>query len=319
MKKNLIVLGFAVLALAGCKQFKKGPGDLQYIIHEDESGTNIKEGDFLAIKFIQKTEEDSILASSFDFDRPTFLIQQKAGFKGDIYDGLAMLSQGDSATFKVNIDSMAAKGMPKPTGTKGKYILFTIKVDKIIPKGKLADTLFQKEIDKFLKAEIANAKNQEAGKISSYVASKDLKPTVTASGLNYIITKEGTGPKPSPGDTVKLDYTGMFLSGKAFASSVKANAEKGKIYNPQIPYEPMKVSVGMGGTIPGFDEALLLLPKGTKATIIVPSKLAYGEQGNREIPPYMPLVFELEVLDIVKPKPGAAPQQPMQMPGMPQQ
>ncbi|MGV3508393.1 MAG: hypothetical protein ACO1N7_03825 [Sphingobacteriaceae bacterium] len=191
MKKNLIVLGFAALAFAGCKQFKKGPGDLQYIIHEDKDGPTVKEGDFLAIKFIQKTEEDSILMSSYDSDRPAFLAQQKASFKGDIYDGLAMLSEGDSATFKVNLDSMAAKGMPKPANTKGKYMLFTIKVDKVIPKGKLSDSIFQGKVDEFLKAELEKAKNQEAGKISSYMASKDLKPKATASGLQYIATKEG--------------------------------------------------------------------------------------------------------------------------------
>lgn len=318
MKKNLIVLGFAVLALAGCKQYKKGPGDLQYIIHEDEKGPEIKEGDFLAIKFIQKTEEDSIISSSYDADRPVFLVAQKPAFKGDIYDGFAMMSEGDSATFKINLDSMAAKGMPKPTNTKGKYMLFTIKVDKVIPKGKMADTLFQGKIDQFLKAEIEKAKSQEAGKISSYIASKDLKPTVTASGLNYIITKQGTGPKASPGDTVKLDYTGMFLSGKAFDSSVKAIAQKGNIYNAQRPYEPMKVAAGLNATIPGFDEALLLFPKGTKATIVIPSKLAYGEQGNQMFPPYTPLVFDIEIIDVIKAKPGTA-QQPMPQPGMPQQ
>jgi FKBP-type peptidyl-prolyl cis-trans isomerase len=317
MKKNLIILGFAALTFAGCKQFKDGPGDLKYIIHEYKDGATAKEGDFLAIKFIQKTEEDSILASSFDTDRPVFLAQQKASFKGDIYDGLAMLSEGDSATFKVNLDSMAAKGMPKPTNTKGKYMLFTIKVDRIIPKGKLQDSVFQNKVNAFIKGEVDKAKNQEAGRISSYISSKDLKPTATASGLQYIITQQGNGPKAAVGDTVKLDYTGMFLSGKVFDTSVQSIAQKAGTYNAQRPYEPMKVPAGVNSTIPGFDEALLLFPKGTKATIIIPSKLAYGEQGTQAIPPYMPIVFDIEIVDVVKGKPGVA-QQPMPLPGMPQ-
>lgn len=314
MKKNLVVLGFAALAFAGCKQYEKGPGDLQYLIHEDKAGATVKEGDFLAIKFIQKTEEDSIMNSSFDYDRPTFLVEQKPSFKGDIYDGIALLSEGDSATFKINLDSMAAKGMPKPANTKGKYMLFTIKVDKVIPKGTLSDSIFQGKIDAFLKAEIESAKNSEAGKVSNYIKSKDLKTTVTASGLNYVITKEGSGPKPAPGDTVKLDYSGMFLSGKVFDTSIKAVAEKSGTFMAQRPYEPMKVPVGMNGTIPGFDEALLLFPKGTEATVIIPSKLAYGEQGNQAIPPYMPITFELKIIDIIKPKPGAAPQAMQMLP-----
>ncbi|MBC7916081.1 MAG: FKBP-type peptidyl-prolyl cis-trans isomerase [Pyrinomonadaceae bacterium] len=319
MKKSLVVLGFAALAFAGCKQFKEGPGDLKYVIHEDKSGTTVKEGDFLAIKFIQKTEEDSLINSSYDYDRPTFLVIQKAAFKGDIYDGLALLSEGDSATFKINLDSMAAKGMPKPLSTKGKYMLFTIKVNKVIPKGQLNDSLFQGKINEFLKAEVQTAKTQEAGKISSYIAAKDLKPTVTASGLNYVITKEGAGPKPNVGDTVKLEYTGMFLSGKVFDTSLKAIAQKSGTFVPQRPYEPMKVPVGVQGTIPGFDEALLLFTKGTKATIIIPSKLAYGEQGNQMIPPYVPIMFEIEIMEIIKGKPGAAPQVMQMPPAMPVQ
>lgn len=107
MKRNLIVLGFAVLAFASCKKFKKGDGDMQYIIHEDKSGATIKEGDFLVFKAIQKTESDSVMYSSLDFDRPVFMPQQKPAFKGDLYSGLALLSEGDSATFKISIDSMS--------------------------------------------------------------------------------------------------------------------------------------------------------------------------------------------------------------------
>jgi FKBP-type peptidyl-prolyl cis-trans isomerase len=317
MKKNLIVLGFAVLAFAGCKQFKKGPGDLQYIIHEDESGATVKEGDFVSLQFIQKTEEDSVMASSFEMGRPVFMVQQKAQFKGDIYDGLALLSQGDSATFKINIDSMAAKGVPKPANTKGKHLLFTIKVNKVIAKGKMNDTVFQKQIDEFLKADVAKSKTQEPGKISNYLSSKNLKPTVTASGLNYVITQEGSGAKAMPGDTVKLNYTGRFLTGKVFDTSVLAEAKKSNTFNAQRPYEPMKVPAGMNSTIPGFDEALMMFPKGTKATIILPSKLAYGEQGNQMFPPYTPLVFEIEIVDIVKGT-GVAQMPPM-MPPMPNQ
>ncbi|WP_207428136.1 FKBP-type peptidyl-prolyl cis-trans isomerase [Pedobacter sp. SYSU D00535] len=318
MKKNLIVLGFAVLAFASCKQFKKGEGDLQYIIHEDKDGATIKEGDFIALKAIQKTEEDSVLYSSFDFDRPAFLVQQKSAFKGDLYAGLAMLSEGDSATFKINLDSMQAKmGMPKPQNTKGKYMVFNVKIDKVIPKGKMNDQQFQGKVEQFMKAEVAQAKNKEAGKITGYISSKDLKPTVTVSGLNYVINKQGNGPKASVGDTVRLNYTGMFLTGKVFDTSDPAVAKKNNTFDPMRPYEPLKVPAGVNSTIPGFDEALLLFPKGTKATVIIPSKLAYGEQGNQAIPPYTPLVFDIEILDIIKAKPGSTPATPPAVPQMP--
>lgn len=306
MKRNLIVLGFAVLAFSSCKQFKKGEGDMQYIIHEDKDGPAIKEGDFIALHAIQKTEEDSVLQNSYDYDRPMFVAEQKSAFKGDIYGALAMLSEGDSATFKINLDSLQQKmNMPKPPNTKGKYMVFTFKIDKVIPKGKLADSIFQGKIDQFLKAEVQKAKNQEAGKISSYISSKDLKPTATPSGLNYVVESQGNGPKPVAGDTVKLNYTGRFLTGKVFDTSLPAVAKKEGSFNPMRPYEPMKVAVGSHATIPGFDEGLMLFSKGTKATLIIPSKLGWGEQGAQAIPPYMPVVFDIEVMDIIKPKPGA--------------
>ena len=79
----------------------------------------------------------------------------------------------------------------------------------------------------------------------------------------------------------------------------------------QRPYQPIRIPVGVGsGIIQGWEEALMLFPKGTKATLILPSKLAYGEQGSApSIQPFTPLIFEIHIVDIVPGKPGAAGQQ----------
>ncbi len=307
MKKGILILGITAAALTGCKQFEKGPGDMLYKIHEDVDGSTIKDGDFVSFQAIEKTEEDSILFSSYEYDRPSLMVKEKSIFKGDLYAALEMLSEGDSATFKISIDSMEKKmNRPKPQNTKGKYFVYTIKINKVIPKGKLNDQAFRSKIESFMKTEIAKAKNQEAGKISNYVSSKSLKPIVTGSGLNYVIAQQGKGNKPNVGDTVEFNYTGMFLTGKVFDTSVQEVAKKSGTVNPMRPYQPIKVPAGINSTIPGFDEALLLFPKGTKATIILPSKLAYGEQGNQQIPPYMPLVFDIEVVKIIPKKPGTS-------------
>ncbi|MFA6944646.1 MAG: FKBP-type peptidyl-prolyl cis-trans isomerase, partial [Pedobacter sp.] len=240
------------------------------------------------------------------YDRPSLLVKEKSVFKGDLFAALGLLSEGDSATFKINIDSMVQKmNRPQPADTTKKYLIYTIKIDKVIPKGKLTDSLFRGKIDEFLKAEMEQAKTAEAAKVKAYVSAKGLKPAVTASGLNYIISKEGTGAKANQGDTVVVNYTGMFLSGKVFDSSLPEVAKKNGTFNPQRPYEPLKIPVGMGGSIPGFEEGLMLLTKGAKATIILPSKLAYGEQGNQGIPPFTPLVFELDMVNIIPAKAGS--------------
>jgi FKBP-type peptidyl-prolyl cis-trans isomerase FkpA len=307
MKKIAVILSVAVLGLAGCKKFQKGEGDMMYKIYEDKKGETIKDGDFVALQFTEKTEEDSTLSSSYDSDRPAMLQKQKSVFKGDLYAALAMLSEGDSASFKINIDSMVAKmGRPKPTNTKGKYLVYTMKIDKVIPKGKLSDSLFNGKVQAYFKIESDKAKNSEAGKFSKYISSKGLKPLVTASGLNYVITKQGNGIKAAPGDTMQVNYTGMFLSGKVFDTSLPEVAKKAGTFNAQRPYQPLKMAVGMHNSIPGFEEGLLLLPKGTKATLILPSKLAYGEQGNQGIAPFTPLVFEVEIVNVIPKKPGSA-------------
>lgn len=313
MKKNLLILCIAI-AFSSCKQFKQGEGDMFYKIHEDKDGPTVKEGDFIVFKFIQKTEGDSVLYNSSDYDRPAMTLQQKPGFKGDMFTSLGMLSEGDSATFKISIDSLVSKlGMPKPENVKGKYMLYTFKLDKVIPKGKMNDTEFQAKVEQFLKAETDKAKNSEAARIKNYLNAKDMKPATTPSGLNYVITgKSNSGLKARPGDTVEVNYTGMFLSGKVFDTSLQDVAKKSGTFMAQRPYQPIKIPVGVGsGIIQGWEEALMLLPKGTKATLILPSKLAYGEQGSApSIQPYTPLIFEIDIVNIIPGKPGAVAPQP---------
>ncbi|MDX9881357.1 MAG: FKBP-type peptidyl-prolyl cis-trans isomerase [Prolixibacteraceae bacterium] len=129
-------------------------------------------------------------------------------------------------------------------------------------------------------------KNLEAGK--SFLETNKAKEGVVTlpSGLQYEILKEGNGPKPTAEDKVKCHYHGTTIDGKVFDSSV----DRG---------EPAEFPVN--GVIPGWVEALQLMPVGSKWKLYIPAELAYGERGaGADIGPNSALVFEVELLEIIK-------------------
>jgi FKBP-type peptidyl-prolyl cis-trans isomerase len=305
MKKNLMFLALAAIGLASCNGgFKKGTGGMLYDIHVDKGAPRIKEGDFVSLQLIAKTDGDSVLMSTYEQGRPILTLLQKAQTPGDIFAGVKLLGEGDSATIKTNIDSIMKKGMRRPP-LKGKYIVYEVKIDKVIPKGKMADTAFNSAITAYLKTQTEALKKAEPEKVKKYIDANKLTGTTTASGLFYTVTKQGTGDKPAVGDTVYVNYVGKFVTGKLFETNIKDVAQKEKTFNPMMQYKPIPVAVGVKAVIPGWDEGLQLMNKGEKATFVIPSKLAYGEQGNQIIQPFTPLVFDVEVVNIVHPDPNA--------------
>jgi FKBP-type peptidyl-prolyl cis-trans isomerase FkpA len=305
MKKNLMFLAFAALGLASCNGgFKKGNGGLLYDVHVDKGGAKIKEGDFISLNLIAKTDGDSVLMSTYEQGHPILTLLQKSQSSGDIFAGVKLLGEGDSATIKTNIDSMYKKGMRRPP-IKGKYVVYEIKVEKVISKGKLSDTAFNGRITSYLKVQTDMMKKEEPIKIKKYIDDNKLVGTTTPSGLFYVISNQGAGDKPAVGDTAEVFYTAKYLNGKIFETNVKEVAQKNKTYNPGLQYKAIHVPVGVKGVIAGWDEGLMLLNKGAKATFVIPSKLAYGEQGYQIIPPFTPLVFEVEMVSIIHPDPNA--------------
>ena len=113
--------------------------------------------------------------------------------------------------------------------------------------------------------------------------------TTTESGLQYEVITAGTGPMPAAADQVRVNYHGTLIDGKVFDSSV----DRG---------EP--VVFGVGQVIPGWTEALQLMPVGSKWKIYLPSNIAYGERGaGGDIGPNAALIFEVELREIVPAEP----------------
>ncbi|MGO3265980.1 MAG: FKBP-type peptidyl-prolyl cis-trans isomerase [Sphingobacteriaceae bacterium] len=306
MKKSIFVLtAVAGLMLASCQNFKKGEGGLEYKFFKDNGQEKAVGGDVLAMDIVVKTDRDSLLANTYDLGLPQIApiipdSMMQGGYPGDNNTILKMLGEGDSAVFKLNLDTMAARtGQPKPD-IADNYIQFTIKVRKHFKKGDMTDSVLFEEVNKYYLAQMEGLKTAEEGKIASFVEKEKLQPQKTESGLQYVIEEEGSGDNPVIGDTVVINYTGRLTNDKVFDTNDSTVAKESDKFNPMRPYEPLRVRVGHTPVIAGWTEGLQLLNKGAKAKFIIPSSLGYGEkQQQNEIPPYAPLVFDVEVIDII--------------------
>jgi FKBP-type peptidyl-prolyl cis-trans isomerase FkpA len=145
------------------------------------------------------------------------------------------------------------------------------------------DETYRTEQTKLAEAAAASAK--AAGQAYLDENAKKEGVSVTESGLQYEVLQAAEGAKPAATDTVKVHYTGTLTDGTKFDSSV----DRG---------EP--VEFPLNRVIPGWTEGVQLMNVGSKFRFTIPSELAYGERDMGTIPPNSVLVFEVELLDIVK-------------------
>lgn len=107
----------------------------------------------------------------------------------------------------------------------------------------------------------------------------------TKSGLKYAILEEGTGEEADSGKIVTVHYSGFLEDGKVFDSSVERD-------------EPLTLMLGVGQVIPGWEEGIALLRQGSKAQLIIPPALAYGDRDLGVIPSNSTLIFDVEVIEV---------------------
>jgi FKBP-type peptidyl-prolyl cis-trans isomerase FkpA len=298
-KAALIV---AVVAACGKNRVQVTENGLKYQIHEQaDSPRKGKVGDIITLHLTLLNNKDSVLRDTHKEGAPFQMLLQVPPFKGSYEEGLTMLGKGDSATFYVSADSLFTRAMqPLPPGVqKGTDIGIAVKVMNVQSED---------EYKKSQAADFEKQKGVDAKTIENYVAKNGLagKAQKTESGVYYVVTQPGGGPTPSRGDVVKVHYTGKLLDGKVFDSSKT---------NPQAGGKPVQFPVGVGQVIPGWEEGVMKMHKGEKATLIIPSTMAYGPRGNQGIPPNSVLLFDIELVDIQKGQPG---QPGMPQPGMPQ-
>jgi len=194
--------------------------------------------------------------------------------------GMAMAKQLEPVKDEVDVDVLM------------KAVRSSLAGEKLLLDEKQANEIGEKFGQKMQAKQIAKMmadakKNLEEGQ--KFLAENAKKPGVqtTASGLQYQVLSEGKGPKPTADDVVKVNYKGSLLDGKVFDDSSTHGGPA------QIPLQAV---------VPGWREGIALMPVGSKFRLWIPASLGYGEKGTPggPIPPNATLVFDVELLDIVK-------------------
>ena len=184
---------------------------------------------------------------------------------------------------KHTVFGKVVEGQEVVNAIAGNDRLDSVRILRVGPKAKkfkAAEADFQKLQKKAGAAKAEKKKKQEA-EMKELLA----KAKTTQSGLKYVVTRPGSGPKPVSGNKIKVHYTGKLEDGTVFDSSIKRG-------------QPIDFKIGVGMVIPGWDEALLDMNKGEMRTLIIPPNLAYGEGGRPPvIPPSSTLIFDVELIE----------------------
>ncbi len=240
-----------------------------------------KIGDILYFDMTYSTPNDSVIFNTNIID-PNFKMRLSTPSHsgGCFEEALMMMKEGDSAAFKINaknflIYTQDKVNIPSYLSDNDKFI-FRIKLKEIVDGSdyiKQNADLYQYYI------------SQENSLIERYSLEIEYPRKITESGLNIFTIKKGTGKTPIKGDMVSIDYTAGFIDGSVFDSTLERN-------------QPFRFKMGNNEVIDGLEEAISLMNIGDHCLIIIPFRLAYGEEKNGVVAPFSTLVFEIEVLNV---------------------
>ena len=268
-KIALLILGCLIFASCGNKYkgFKKTGSGLYYRFHVENTTARVPENnEVISLEMSIRTEKDSIVV----VPKQITVMMQSPRFKGDVYEALSLMHEGDSAEFIINAKKYYEVynygQIPDFVKDDKTMLWFTIRIDVI-------------------QSYEQHKRKAEKEAMENYLITNNITVSPQASGLYYIEIKEGKGNNASNGQIVSVHYTGKLLDGTVFDSSV----DRG---------EPFSFPLGEGRVIKGWEEGIALMKKGGNALFLIPSYLAYGERAIGSIPANSPLLFEVELIDI---------------------
>lgn len=264
--------------------FVKNANDLECKIVTKGTGTRVAQIGDIAEMHIRFIIGDTVMIDSYEMNgqQPVSQPVQAPATKGDLMEGLATMRAGDSMVFRIPLDTLSARAnQPKPQWAKpGDYVTWEIK---------MVSVKTQQEADAEKTKKEGSQMSVDDKLLQDYFKAKGIKNLKkTASGMYYTVSAPGAGLSPKVGQQVSVNYTGENLKGEKFDSNVEPSF--GHV-------EPFSFALGKHNVIVGWDEAVALMKKGTKARFYIPSKLAYGANApSPKIGPNAILIFDIELL-----------------------
>lgn len=280
--------------------YTKGENSLEYKVIKHGSGLVTPQlGDVVEAHIVQKVG-DSVVMNTIvnNGGKPVSFKCQEVPVRGDLMEGIRKMKVGDSMVFRIPLDTIVVRyNQPRPEwAKKGAYLYWGVKLISIKPKAQVeAEEKIQQEQQAKMMASADSMKKVQAAiddkLIQEYLEKNNIKGAKrTASGLYYVIEKQGEGPTAMPGQKATVNYTGQNMQGEKFDSNVDP------AFNHVSPFE---FNVGQHMVIQGWDEGFALLNKGAKATLYIPSGMAYGPNARAaQIPANAILIFDVELVDI---------------------
>jgi len=307
MKNSIIAILFASLFIAACSGSKETPSGYKFNIVRKGDGVKIDSGKFVVMNLRFMDGKDSVWNDSKKNGFPAVIQMQGTVPKGDaVLEVIKMLSKGDSVVFKVPAKKLFENTFRQPlpfSVDSTSSFTFQIGLSAVLNQeemNKLQTELIAKQNEKMLQDQKVQLE-KDITAIDDFLKAKNVTAQTTASGLRYIITKPGIGENAKAGQQVKIDYLGYLLNGKYFDTSIESEAKKNNLY-PQgrsSSYAPLELTVGAQQVIPGWEEAIQLMNKGSKMTVYIPSTLAYGNQRRGDvIAENSVLVFDMELIEV---------------------
>ena len=250
-------------------------------------------GQFLTMFLDYRTGRDSVLMSTRRQNpKPQPLPLPAQPPRGGLEEAVGLLLPGDSAVFRFNADTVFAKTFHQPVAPflkrAGNTLLVYARAFEILTPDQMQARQHQAQAEAaaVAKAQAAKQIAKEDAVIQAYLKKNKLVAKKTTGGTYYVITKAGTGLPPKKDQTVSVLYKGSILTtGAVFDASEKHGNT------------PFDFPLGAGQVIAGWDQGIAMLPKGSKAILLIPSPLGYGARGaGADIPANSILRFDVELV-----------------------